>query len=180
MRSSVLFIASLLFFLNSFAQQPSATELMEKAKTEAQASGKKIFVIFHASWCIWCKKMEASIADDAVKDYFAKNFVFVPMTVLESNDKKELETAGGADFMIANHGKGMGIPYWLIFDENGQLLFDSQIRKPGQPLTEKGQNIGCPASKDEVNAFISILQKTTDLSTDQEDAIRKRFRKNED
>jgi len=44
---------------------------------------------------------------------------------------------------------------------------------------EKLQNTGCPATKKEVDYFIEVLKKTTDLKEDQLEKIRTRFRRNE-
>jgi hypothetical protein len=44
---------------------------------------------------------------------------------------------------------------------------------------EKLENTGCPASKEEVEYFIEVLKKTTTLTEDQLEKIRKRFRRNE-
>ena len=34
----------------------SAAQLMAAAKARARKEHKNIFVMFHASWCVWCKK----------------------------------------------------------------------------------------------------------------------------
>jgi hypothetical protein len=44
---------------------------------------------------------------------------------------------------------------------------------------EKLQNVGCPASKEEVDYFIEVLKKTTPLKEDELEKIKVRFRKND-
>jgi len=56
-------------------------------------------------------------------------------------------------------------------DKNGSILADSQ-RKPGE-------NVGCPATAEEVEHFITVLKKTSSISDKQIEVVEKRFRKNE-
>jgi len=81
--------------------------------------------------------------------------------------------------MLERHeGKDQGIPFWLIFDKDEKFLFDSRMPASVNG-TVKLQNTGCPASKEEVEYFIDVLKKTTDLKEDQLEKIRTRFRRNE-
>jgi len=81
--------------------------------------------------------------------------------------------------MLEKHGsKGEGIPFWLIFDKDEKFLFDSRMPALVNGK-EKLQNTGCPASREEVNYFIEVLKKTTDLKEDQLEKIKTRFRRNE-
>ena len=41
----------------------TSTEIMEAAYKKASEENKNILLIFHASWCSWCKKMDAAIND---------------------------------------------------------------------------------------------------------------------
>jgi thioredoxin-related protein len=172
----LLFISTASLALS--AQPESAASIMKKAQQQAAAEKKNVFVMFHASWCIWCHRMDTSMNDASCRDYFKNNYVVVHMTVSESDTVKHPDTPGAQEMMNKYYGAGLGIPYWLIFDKNGSLLADSKIRTPDQAEAQ-GDNIGCPATADEVEAFIVKLKKTSVLSDAQADAIRKRFRQNE-
>jgi hypothetical protein len=69
----------------------------------------------------------------------------------------------------------MGIPFWLIFDAKGNLLADCQTRPDGAALATKGENTGCPATKEEVAHFIKVLKKTSSLNADQLAVVEKNF-----
>ena len=176
-------IALLLVFIFavSIAQEPpvSADAIMKEAYATAKKENKKVFVIFHASWCGWCRKMDTSMNDASCKKFFNDNFVVRHMVVDESKDKKNLETPGGQEFKIKYRGEGTGLPFWLIFDNNGNLLADAKIRPAGATIDAEGNNTGCPANEEEVNYFIEVLKKTTSLKNDELEIIKKRFRKNE-
>jgi thioredoxin-related protein len=174
----VVFSAIIVSAQPSPAAAPSAETLMNEAYKKAAKENKIVFVIFHASWCGWCHRMDHSMQDESCKKFFDDNFVVVHMVVDEADDKKILENPGADEMRNKYNGKGQGIPFWLLFDKKGNLLADSKIRKEGEGQSE-GQNTGCPASKEEVAYFIEILKKTTKLSEDQLAIISERFRKNE-
>jgi thiol-disulfide isomerase/thioredoxin len=169
----------LLFLLsvsNAFSQ--SAETILKEASVKAKAENKKIIVLFHASWCGWCKKMDVSMNDPVCKKYFDDNFVTVHLTVEESAGKKHLETPGADVIKKKYKGETAGLPFWFILDADQQLLADSYMRKPGVSKDEAGDNIGCPASEEEVAAFITILQQTTKLKAEELTIIEERFKKN--
>ncbi|NJK84007.1 MAG: DUF255 domain-containing protein [Saprospiraceae bacterium] len=168
----IFFFCFLLFAVAAKAQKstPTAQEVLKEAYMQAEKENKKVFVIFHASWCGWCKRMDAAMQDESCKDFFQENFVITHLTVQESPDNKKLENKGGDIYVEQWGGKELGLPFWAILDVNGALLANS--------LDAKGDNIGCPAQVHEVEAFISILQKTTSIDTTTAAAITKRFKQN--
>ena len=156
-----------------------AGKVMAKAYRAAVKEDKQVLLIFHASWCGWCKKMDQSLNDPSCKSYFDDHFVITHLTVLESKGKENLENPGAENLMNQYNGKQQGLPYWVILDKNGKLLFDSQIRKKDADGNVTGSNIGCPASAEEVNAFVTMLSQCTKLSVSDQTAITERFRKNQ-
>jgi thiol-disulfide isomerase/thioredoxin len=178
---SILSFAFLLFVSSgSFSQKApsSAEEIMKEAYSIAKKENKKVLLIFHASWCGWCHKMDTSLNDPSVKKYFDDNFVIRHMVVFESKGKENLENPGALEMLTKYNGKDDGIPFWLIFDKNEKFLADSRI-KTIENGVEKFANSGCPATKEEVDYFIDVLKKTTSLKDDELEKIRVRFRKNE-
>lgn len=156
----------------------SADEILNVAYKQAAKEKKNVFVIFHASWCGWCHKMDTAMNDPLVKKFFTDNFVIKHMVVYESDKKKNLENPGAEDLLKKYKGNDQGIPYWFIFDKEGKMLADSKIRPEAGGL-ETGDNSGCPASEKEVEYFVKVLTKTSSLKPAQLEIIRKRFRENE-
>lgn len=153
------------------AQEPlPAKKIMKDAYTQASKENKHVMVIFHASWCGWCHRMDSIMNMPETKPLFDKNFVIRHLVVLESKAKKNLENPGADQLMKKYNGAGSGIPYWLIFDAKGNLTGDS--RMPSKDKTGKAilSNVGCPAQPEEVEYFISLLKKSTSL-TDPELAV---------
>jgi len=173
-----------LFLLLSVTVQaqtsPSSAEgMLKEAYQQAAKEKKNVLIIFHASWCGWCHKMDSSMNDKSCKKFFNDNYVVRHLVVDESKDKKNLENRGADELRSKYHGDGEGIPFWLVFDKNGSLLADSQIRPMGTNLDNKGENVGCPATEKEVAHFIEVLKKTSHITQAEQEAIQKRFRQNE-
>ena len=59
--------------------------------------------------------------DEACKALFEKNYVINHIVVLESKGKENLNNPGSMDMLKQYKGDKGGIPFWLIFDENGKL-----------------------------------------------------------
>ncbi len=179
--SVVLMAAALFIFANGYAQKAplSADEIMKEALQQASKENKKVFVIFHASWCGWCHKMDSSMNDKSCKRFFDDNFVIRHLDVDEyKEDKKALQNPGANELRTKYHGDSVGIPFWFILDKDGKLLADSKIRPDGAAFDANGDNVGCPSEEKEVVYFIKILKATTALTLQQEEAIAKRFSKN--
>ncbi|HET6721442.1 MAG TPA: thioredoxin family protein [Chitinophagaceae bacterium] len=163
-----------------FAQKVplSAEEITKEAFETAQKQDKKVLIIFHASWCGWCHKMDTSLNDGSVKKFFDDNFVIRHLVVFESKGKKNLENPGALEMITKYNGKDQGIPFWMIFDKDEKFLADSRMTVTVNGV-EKLQNTGCPATEEEVDYFIQVLKKTTSLKEEQLAEIKTRFRKNE-
>ena len=159
------------------AQQPAkqTNDVLQEAYRKAAAENKNVFLMFHASWCGWCHKLDSSLNHESIKDIFDKNYVTTHLTVYESKNKKEFENPGALEFLTRYKGNDIGIPYWIILDKNGKWLADSQIRPEGADYNHVGENVGCPASREEVNHFLKVLGKTSTLNGTELMAIEKKF-----
>ncbi len=169
MKQRLLSIAIIFFMMSThfgFAQE-SSKEILMKATEQAQKENKNVFIMFHASWCGWCKKMDSKMNDPACKALFDNNYVIEHLVVKESPANKKLENPGAEDLLAQYKGSNSGIPFWLFFDENGKFLEDS--------FDLKGNNLGCPVSKEEVSLFIDKLRKTSSLNEDELATIAKVF-----
>ena len=135
---------------------PSADLVVQRAQVAAKSAGKNVMVLFHASWCGWCHKLDDYMARRAVKPLFAKSYEIVHLTVLENAAHKADENAGGDVWLEKLGGKDQGIPYFAILNPAGKVLADS--RAGGK------QNVGFPAAPEEVAHFLGMLKTTSKLS----------------
>ena len=164
--STILFCAA----YNCPAQNiPTAENILSTAYAKANKENKNVFVIFHASWCGWCKKMDASMNDATTKKYFNDSYVTVHLTVQETSENKKLENPGAAEYLKSLKGGTAGLPFFVILNNTGKVLGDS---------FENGGNIGCPASESEVAAFIKLLKNTSTIKKEGLETIATRFKQN--
>ena len=182
MKSKICLLLAFAFIVHlSFAQDTKnpkpAKDLIASAQRLAKKEGKNVFIGWHASWCGWCKLMDKKMHDESVKQYFEDNYVLVHLVVKESKDNKHLENPGSADILAKYHGDKVGIPFWVVLDEKGELLGDAFIRSDGVGMDKPGKNTGCPAQPEEVAHWIKVLNTTSDIPDDGLKKIETLFKK---
>lgn len=179
-KSTLITVITLISFQFSIAQNTveSSDKILEKAFEQAKEENKNVFIMFKASWCGWCKKMDASMKDPSIEKYFNSNYIIEHLVVLERKGNSHLENPGSEGLLNKHGGKGQGIPYYLIFDSEGNLLADSKMIKDKPVLKGEGSNIGCPGTGDEIDAFTYKLKETSNLTDKELLAIAERFKQN--
>lgn len=140
------------------AAVPSAGEVLNAALTEAKAQQKAVLVHFGASWCTWCRHLDAMLEDPELGRLFHDNYVIAHLTIRESADKKALENPGAQEIADAAGGASGGVPFYVFFDSNGKRLATSMAMP-------NGDNIGFPVSPEEIEAFVGLLEKTAPRMT---------------
>src|ERR1039457_6324776 len=130
--------------LAASAEPPCADQLMAQAEAKATAEHKVIFVHVGASWCGWCRKLDAFLDRPDIKPVFEKYFIPVKLVVQENEKNKALENPG-ADALFKQLGGPSGLPYSAFLDAKGTLIVNSK---------REGENIGYPAQPSEIDWFI--------------------------
>src|ERR1017187_8764321 len=151
---ALLLIAFALASLAASAEPPSADQLLAQAEAKATAEHKVIFVHFGASWCGWCRKLDAFLDRPEIKPVFEKYFVPVKLVVQENEKNKALENSGG-DTLLAKLGGPSGLPYSAFLDEHGGLIINFKV--PSNLVD--GENIGFPVQPQEVDWFVKMIRK---------------------
>ncbi len=144
-------VSLLLFIAVGFTSvaAPSAEQVLAPAKVKAAAERKIIYVHFGASWCPWCKRLDAFLERPDIKPVFAKYFIPVKLVVQESPKNKALENPG-ADALLQGLGGPSGLPYFAFLNEQGELIVNSK---------RNGENIGYPALPEEIGYFLQMIKK---------------------
>src|SRR5471030_1341622 len=124
MKTRILLLAALFIVVSSRAGRsqsapPTADKVLADAYAQAGKEHKNVILIFHASWCGWCKKMEASLNDPTCKKMFDDNYVIVTLDVMEQPAKVALENPGSSDQLKKYNGDKAGLPFWVVLDAKG-------------------------------------------------------------
>ena len=133
---------------------PLPAEAVLAAAAKAGKPGKKnILVVFHASWCGWCRKLEAVLSAPAAREILDRHFETAGLTVLERGDKEALENAGAEELLASLAGKDAGLPFTAVLDRKSRrAIATSNTSGPGT-------NIGFPGKADELDHFVGMLRK---------------------
>lgn len=131
------------------AEVPAADQMLAPAKAKAAAEHKAIFLHFGASWCGWCKRLDAFLERPDIKPVFERHFIPVKLVVQENEQNKALENPG-ADALLNTLGGPSGLPYYAFLDAKGALIVNSK---------HDGQNIGFPGLPEEIDWFVQMMKK---------------------
>src|ERR1700712_5876917 len=78
---------------------PASETVLKDAYAQAAKENKKVILMFHASWCGWCKRMDASLVDPTCKKMIDDNYVVAHLDVMEQKKDAALENPGGMAVM---------------------------------------------------------------------------------
>ena len=157
--------------LSHAADVPSASQVMSEAKAQAASQHKGILLIFGASWCGWCRKLEQLDSVPEVSVILDKNDIIVHLTVLEHKDKAQLDNPGAEELMKSLGGQG-SLPFFAFLDADAQPIVTSNRPSALPP----DRNIGFPGNADEIAWYLAMVRKAVpSLTADQERMLENRI-----
>jgi thiol-disulfide isomerase/thioredoxin len=158
MRIPLSAVAILLLGAAGVAAQtaPSASQMLTAAQARATAEHKAIFLHFGASWCGWCRRLDAFLSAKEIRPLLERHFVLTALDVQESGEKQSLENPGAAAMLGRLGGTGQGLPYFVFLDANGEAIATSKCPTAAKPA---GENIGYPGEQEEIALFLALLRK---------------------
>jgi thioredoxin-related protein len=165
-----------------FAQSSlPANQVVENAKAQAIQQQKLIFLVFGASWCGPCHQQDAFMAAPETRTILEKYFVLAKLNVEEEVGKHpELNNPGGEKLLarlggVDAEGRIGGVPFLAFLDANGNLIVNSN-----RPTKRRagGTNVGYPTAPEEIDWFMSMLEKAVPtMTTDERTTIDKWLKK---
>lgn len=169
-----LFILSMLIIASSMLGQTvkpdSAQTILNAAIIKAQSSQKNVLLVFHATWCGWCKRLESAFNDTTIKPLIDNNYIIAMLDVKERGDKIQThENPCGQKFLSDFGGNNAGLPFIVFLNGKGKMIANSNVMP-------KKQNIGYPGTREEIAAFVNLLKKTAlHMTSKQCDVIQNYF-----
>jgi thiol-disulfide isomerase/thioredoxin len=156
------------------AAPPSAEQVVRRAQVRAAKEGKNVLLVFHASWCPWCRRLDVLLNDSRFKEPFAKSYVVGKITVRERSELRSMENTGWASLMRRLRGAvEQDVPYLVVLSPQGEKLGDS-YRPPHGKIPG---NAGFPRKDEEIDAFVGLVRRTgRAFSADERVALRDWFR----
>jgi len=146
----------------SQSEKPENANIVLKAAfQQAGEANKTVLLIFHASWCGWCKRLDAVLENPDIKKIIDDHYVVTHLDVMESGAKKTLENPGGNELMKEYGGEKSGLPFYAFLTSQGKKTADSNVMP-------KDQNIGYPGTPEEIVAFDNLLKQTAPRMTDEQ------------
>jgi thiol-disulfide isomerase/thioredoxin len=136
----------------AFAVESKAAEAVAAAAASAEAGGKRLLLVFHASWCGYCQLMDMMLEDAACKAILDKYFVIYHLRALEAKPEMKAQQLDGADEVYAGlTPKTTGLPYVAVLDGKAGRVTDSIMRN--------GDNFGFPVDAVELDNFQDMMRK---------------------
>ncbi len=160
-----IFAALLAFPLGAFAESlpqdsPVHTDQLLADAGKRVKAEQSVFVVFHASWCGWCRKLDRVLAQPEMAAIMEKHFVTVRVDVLERPMKRHLENPGGRELLERLGGRGGGMPFLAMLDPKSNPLATS--------VDGTGENIGYPGDDEGIEHFLVMVKKAAPKATAEE------------
>ncbi len=137
----------------ALGQEPTgaASAAVSDATARASASNRRVLVIFHASWCVYCRLFDMMLADPKAAAIVDTHFVTLHVRALERKPEMQAQELAGADELFARYApKGAGLPYMAILGDEGAEVADS--------IMPNGENFGFPVTQPELAAFEAMVK----------------------
>jgi hypothetical protein len=156
-----------------------ADDILKGAKLKAADQNKSVCLIFGASWCEDCHRLDSFMALPDIAPIFDKYFVVTKLTFGEALGGHPDWDNPGSDSLISKYGGlspngAVDLPFIAVLDSKAKLLANSN--KPGKGHAASS-GTGFPANSEDVKWFLAMLQKAAPaLSEDETQKIQDAFR----
>lgn len=140
------------------AETPPATTVLAEATARAAAEHKAVFVHFSASWCSWCRRLEAFMHEETIAPIFEKYFVDVRLVVREREPNLALNHPGGMEVLTRLGGAERGIPFMAVLAADGTMAANSLMAVDDPQARDGVENLGYPGEPETIGPFLDMMQ----------------------
>lgn len=144
------------------ASTAAAADEVRRELALSAGENKKLFLLFYASWCGYCRLFNRFLADPAAAAIINREFRVMHMRTLERAPAQKALQLDGADDLFGRYAKkAQGLPFFVLFNGAGGPLATSV-----SPLD--GRNIGFPIGKGDLEIFEKIIARAAPSITTSE------------
>lgn len=130
-----------------------ARDEFQRQVSLASGEGKRLFLLFHASWCAYCRLFDMLLSDPQASAIVDREFKVFHMRALERTEQWKARQIAGADDMYRRFATPTsGLPFYVVFDGAGEPVVSSLA-------PDSGVNIGFPIAKRDLDRFEKIIQQ---------------------
>jgi hypothetical protein len=167
-RSLLIGGAAMLLLSAPALAEDSAAETVAREAALAAADGKRLLLVFEASWCVWCIQMDAMLDDPTAAEILDRHFRIVHLRAQERDDAELAKQLPGADDVYLQYsGGGAGMPFTAVLDAEAQPVTTSVS------AAVNGTNFGFPVTDEELDGFDAMLKiAAPDMSAEDRAALR--------
>ena len=146
---------------------PTASQLLKDAEATASSQHRNILLVFSASWCAPCHRLQSFLNDPVISPIFDRYFVKLIVDYGEHTDDKRCKDTQGADELIdALHERETGVPLIVMLNSSGKPIVDSILPVYGR--RNNHANFGYPTSPTEIDWFLEMLRRAAPSLTPNE------------
>ncbi len=150
-----------------------ARTILEQAKARAAAEHKEILLVFSASWCGPCHRLQRFMEEGAVRPILEKAFVTARLDAGEMpGDNRHANTPGAEKLQSAMGGGDAGFPFVVMLNAEGKPITTALRPVEG---SDSDRNIGYPTKPEEIEWFMQMLHQAAPSLSEKEKAKVRRW-----
>lgn len=167
-RRSLFAGAAALLFSTSALADETAAAMLARESAAAEEEGKRVMLVFEASWCVWCKQMDAMLEDPAAAEILGRHLRIVHLRAQERDEAEIARQLPDADDVYLRYSDGgAGMPFTAVLDGDAQAVTTSAA------AAVNGQNFGFPVTDEELEGFERMLEIAAPaMSAEERTAVR--------
>jgi thioredoxin-related protein len=145
----------------------TADRLLRAAEATAHSQQKNVLLMFSASWCAPCHRLQSFLVDPAIRPIFDRYFVkLIVISGERPNDTRHQNTPGAEQLLDSLHDTDTNLPLIVMLSSSGKVIVDSV--RPVYGPSNIHANIGYPESPSGIDWFLEMLRRAAPSLTSNE------------
>ena len=154
--------------------------LLKAAEATARSQQKNVLLMFSASWCAPCHRLQSFLVDPTIRPIFDRYFVkLIVISGERPDDTRHQNTPGAEQLLESLHDTDTNLPLVVMLNSSGKVIVDSV--RPVLGPRNLHANIGYPESPTGIDWFLEMLRRAApSLTSNERSTIQKWLRQHSD